>query len=165
MKKYSLFLLFCLLLSIEAMADVVGTWKTYKSYTEIEQIEPSNKEVYVLSSGSLYSFNPTDNSIQTYDRTNSLNSNEITHIAWSQKARKLLITYADYNIDLLTSSGETTFINDYANKQISGDKTINSIYIFDRFAFLSTGFGVIKIDVEKEYIVDTYNLGYAVDYC
>lgn len=165
MRKRIHTLIILLFVSMNILADAVGTWKIYKSYSEISQIAPSNKEVYVLASGSLYSYNVSDNSVTTYDKTTCLNGTDITNIMWSEKTQRLVITYSDSNIDILDKNGETVFINDLANKQISGDKTVNGIFIYDRYAYLATGFGIVKVDISNEYIADSYILDFSIEYC
>lgn len=146
-------------------AEETGKWTIFRSYANISDIQPTEREIYVLASGGLYGYNTSDNSLTTYDRTTCLNGTDIQHIAWSEETQRLMITYSDQNIDILDRKGETLFINDLANKQISGDKTIFSIYIYDKFAFLSTGFGIVKVDMQNAYIADSYILGFAVEYC
>lgn len=38
-----------------AMAEAVGTWRQYLSYSNITKIEPAGSKVYVLADGNLYS--------------------------------------------------------------------------------------------------------------
>ena len=44
------------------------------------------------------------------------------------------------------------------------DKTVYSIDNFGAYAYLSTAFGVMKVNVKDIEISDTYNLGFRVDY-
>lgn len=147
-----------------AMADKIGDWKIYSCYSNITEIAPAGNDIFVVASGNLYSYN-IENSIQTYDKTNGLSSSDITHIAWVPAVGKLIVTYSDYNIDLVKPTMDVEFIDELANKQTTYDKTVNSIYVSGKYAYLSTAFGIVKIDAEGGYIADTYNLGFNVDYC
>ena len=49
-----------------------GRWRLYPSYADITEIEPTGKSVFVLASNNLYSYNPDDQSVTTYDKTNAL---------------------------------------------------------------------------------------------
>ena len=40
-------LIILLFVSMNILADAVGTWKIYKSYSEISQIAPSNKLILI----------------------------------------------------------------------------------------------------------------------
>lgn len=120
--------------------------------------------LYVLASNSLYSYNKTDKSLQTYDKTTVLNDCGIAHIAWCQKVKRLLIVYENQNIDLLEQNSNVVNISDYRNKSMTSDKTVYSINVSGNYAYLSTGFGIIKLNVADAEINDTYQLGFKVDY-
>ena len=156
-------LLFCLFTFLPLPAQV-GTWKNYLAYHDITEIEKGGNMLYVLASNGLYTYNQNDQSIQTYDKVNGLSDCGISHIAWNNSAKQLLIIYNNYNIDLLDSKGTITNISDYYSKSMTVDKTVYSIYINNIYAYLSTGFGIVKVNVRDAEISDTYNLGFRVDY-
>lgn len=165
MKK--LFLLPCLLLLAPcclSIAQTVGTWKAYMAYHDITEIEQSSKMLYVLASKGLFTYNENDGSLQTYDKTNGLSDCNITHIAWSEASKQLLIVYENQNIDLLQANGNIVNMPEYYMKSVTGDKTVNSIFIDQVYAYLSTGFGVVKLNLQRAEISDTYQLGFPVNY-
>jgi len=143
----------------KTMAEAIGTWKAYMSYYDITEIEEAGNILYVLASQNLYSYNTTDQSIQTYDKSNFLNECNIEHIAWNPTVKKLLIVYSNGKFDLLDRNDNVENISDYYNKSMTEDKTINSIYIYNQYAYLSTSFGVLQINMDKVEISNTYNLG------
>ena len=159
------FILIMLTMALYAAAEAVGTWRLFPSYSNITDIQPAGNTIFVLASGNLYSHNITENSVATYDRTTCLNASDIRRIAWAKGPKKLIIVYSDNTIDLLRQNGEATYMTDIADKQMSGDKTINSVYVAGDYAYIATAFGVVKLNVREEYIADAYILGYAVDYC
>ncbi|MBQ2494959.1 MAG: hypothetical protein II521_02465, partial [Prevotella sp.] len=124
----------------------IGTWNSYMAYHDITDIQEAGNILFVLASNNLYSYNKNDHSIQTYSKSNFLSDCGIEHIAYCQAAKRLIITYDNYNIDLLDLNDNVINMSEYYNKSMTGDKTINDIYINDRYAYLSTGFGIIKIN-------------------
>ena len=58
------------LFSAAVSAASIGQWNTYLAYKSITDIEPSGEKVFVLASTNLYSYNPNDQSIETYDKAN-----------------------------------------------------------------------------------------------
>lgn len=140
-------------------------WKAYLSYYEPTEIEKaSDGTLYVLASGGIYSYNPSDQQIITYDKTTSLSDCGIAHIAWCQTAKRLVIVYNDYNIDLLAPNGNVINMTDYMNALMTADKTVNRIDVAGRYAYLSTNFGIVQIDVANATFANTYSLGFRVDY-
>ena len=79
----------------------IGSWNCYLAYSNITEIQPAGKIVYVLSSKGLYAYNTADNSIQNYDKINALSDCKIAHIAYCKAAKRLVISYENQNIDLL----------------------------------------------------------------
>lgn len=145
-------------------AASIGTWKTYMAYHDVTEIEQGGNIVYVLASKNLYTYNTGDQSIHTYDKVNGLSDCNIAHIAWCQNAKRLVIIYENQNIDLLDTKGNITNISDYYSKNMTDDKTINDIFVSESTAYLSTGFGVMKVNVSDAEISNTYNLGFPVQY-
>ena len=156
MKKIVVFLMMMMSATM-AMAQV-GTWKTYLAYHDVTEIEKAGDIIYVLASENLYAYNTNDESIQTYDKINFLNDSKIIHIAWCQEARRLVIVYSNYNIDLLNTDNTVVNIPDYNLKSTMLDKTVNSVYVNGSSAYLSTGFGIVRINVKDANISEVYNL-------
>ena len=159
MKKTFFLSILFLLTAITAWSGGIGTWKSYLAYGDISEIQSTGKIVYVLSSKGLFSYNTVDQSVQSYDKMNALSDCNISHIAYCKAARRLVIVYQNQNIDLLEENGDVINISAYYNKSMTADKTINEVKIIDKYAFLSTNFGIIKINVSNAEITDTYNLG------
>ena len=148
-----------------AMADAVGTWKIYPSYSTISSIEPTGSKVYVLADGNLYSYNVKTEEIREYNiLTNpALSSREITHIIWVKATNKLLIVYADYMIDILSAKDDIGSIVGLKNASSQKDRTVQQLSVNGQYVFIKTGFGTLKVDTKDEYIVATYKPGETVD--
>ena len=150
---------------IATHAAVIGSWNIYYAYRDITEIEPAGSTVYVLSSGGLFSYNVNDQSVQVYDKVNALSDCGIAHINYCPAAKKLLIIYDNQNMDVLSTDGETENLSDYYNKSMTQDKTVNTVYIQGQYAYLATGFGIVKVNVQNVEVSDSYNLGFKVNYC
>ena len=153
-----------LISSLSAIAGGIGTWKSYLSYANIQWVEQGGNRLYVLASNALYTYNKADQSIQTYDRKNGLSSIDIRYIGWNEVAKRLVIVYEDNNIDLMDAKGNVTNVPDYYLKALISDKTVYSIDMNGAYCYLSTGFGLVKLNVGKAEISDSYNLSFPVNY-
>ena len=134
----------------------VGTWHNYLAYHDVQSICKANDNLFVLASNDLYQYNLNDQSITTYDKVNGLSDTHITYIAWSQKAKRLIAVYQDSNIDLIDTDGNIINISALYNKAMTEDKTITSISIDDVYAYLTTSFAIIKVNIQKAEITETY---------
>ena len=148
-----------------AQAANIGQWNAYLAYHDITDIEPAGQLIYVLSSNDLFSYNVNDKSVYAYNKTNSISDTEINYIAWNPSAKKLIIIYSNYNIDLLDNNFNVENISDYYSKAMTDDKTVNNVTINGNNAFISTGFGIIKLNMRDAEISETYNLGKNVTDC
>ena len=135
----------------------IGTWKNYLAYSDIQQIRAAgNDNLFVLASNGLYQYNKTDQSIYTYDKINGLSDTHITHINWCPQAKRLIAVYQNSNIDLIDLKGNITNISDFYNKLMTGDKTVSSIRIDGIYAYLVCGFGIVKVNMQRAEIADSY---------
>ena len=158
-------ILLCTLMWIIFLCGASAQWKAYLSYYEPTEIEQTaDGKLYVLASGGLFSYNPQDQEVQTYDKTTVLSDCDVSHIAWCKAAKKLVIVYSDYNIDLLSENGNVVNMPAYKNTSMTVDKTIYSVDISGNYAYLSTGFGIVKLNVSDGSFTDTYQIGFRVDY-
>lgn len=147
-----------------ALAQTNSKWTLYNSFSDITEIAPAGGTAFALCSGGLFSYNSETGETAVYDKTNCLSDASIKHIAWSKQAKQLVIAYENSNVDLLTVNGNVTNVPDIYMKSTTLDKTINHIYIDGAYAYMSLGLGVTKLDVKRGIIVDTYQLGFGINY-
>ncbi len=163
-KFHTIYLItFFLLFTVEpAFSSPIGTWKLYNSYTNITCVEPIGNYIFVLCEGNLFSYNKNDNSVQEHNKITGLTSQNITNIAGCQSAKKILIVYEDYTIDILSieNTEDITTIIGLKDKITSKDKTITDIRISGKYAYIITqGLGTLKINVSNNTIEETYTHG------
>ena len=136
-----------------------GHWRDYPSYHEPQQIVEASPEcVFVRASGALYQYNPADQTITTYSKVGGLSDTGISHIAWAKAQGLLVITYDNANIDLMTADGDVTLLSELYNKATTMDKTINDVTVEGSDAYLATAFGVVRLDLAKRLLAETYRL-------
>ena len=168
MSKKILILLSFLLLQVTSYRAIaaIGDWKAYMAYSEVQEIEQAGNLIFVQASNNLYVYNPNDQSIQTFSKMDYLSDCGIQHIAYNKAAKRLLIFYNNANMDLMNISNyDVQNLSDYYSASTTGEKTVNDIYMYGKYAYMSNGFGIIKVNVADGEISDTYNLGFKVNWC
>ena len=163
MKKSIVTLFVVLATTIQAATN--DQWNIFLAYHNVTDIEPAGNMIYVLSSNDLFSYNINDNSVRTYNKTNVLSDTEIKFIAWNPTVKKLIIIYSNNNIDLLDNNGNCENISSYYSKILTNDKTINNVTIYGIYAYISTGFCIMKLNMRDAEISETYKLGQNVADC
>lgn len=145
-----------LILQCSILSAQVGTWRTYMSYYEPQQIVKAGNSLFVRASNDLYQYNLTDHSITTYDKNTGLSDSYITHIGWNQQAKRLIIVYQNSNIDLMDQSGNVSNISALYRKSMTDDKTVDSLTIDGLYAYLYARFGIVKVNMQRAEVSDTY---------
>jgi ligand-binding sensor domain-containing protein len=141
----------------------IGEWTDYQSYASAKSVVDTGSKIYCATEGGLFYYNKTDNSIQKLTGIDGLSDVGIQRLAYSKENDVLLIAYQNANIDLLI--GSTIYnLSDIKRKQLSADKTINNIMFSGKLAYLSCGFGIVVINMERKEIKDTYIIGNEGEY-
>lgn len=154
------FFAIALFLSLVVTAKAaIGDWQLHTAYSDATYCQIVGNKIYVLASGSLFTYDKEDGDVYTYDRINELSDYDITHIAYCKDIEALVIIYRNANIDILYSNGYVYNISDFKSK-ILPNKNINGVYINSTNAYISTGFGVVELNLEKLEFSNTYNIGY-----
>jgi hypothetical protein len=136
----------------------IGQWRDHLPYSQCIAVKEAGSRIYCATSYSLFYFDKEDNSIQRINKINGLSDIGITTINYNTTYHTLVIAYSDANVDLI-KNGTIINISDIKRSSILGNKTINDIYFIGQYAYLSCGFGIVVLDVNKEEIHDTYYIG------
>lgn len=155
---YCLFVISCMFLKGYCAG---GDWRVYASYHNAENVVEMNGVIYVTSNGGLFSYDPQDMGVNTYDKSNVLSDNEIYGISVCRTTNELVIVYDNGNIDIMDSDGDVYNIPDLKMKALD-DKTINDMVIDGQMLYLSLNSGIVCVDVKKKGFGNFYNLGYVV---
>lgn len=151
------FLIFALSASTSGQTKL-GQWRTHLPYNYCNLVEVTNDKVFGSSTGGLFTFNLGDNSVELLSKIDGLSDNGISAMRWSDELEILILAYQSSNIDIIRD-GVIVNMPDIMNKQIAGDKSIYDVFFYGGDAFLSTGFGIVVINLEKDEIRDTYFIG------
>ena len=156
--KKRIFASLLLFLTLSALLRAaIGDWEVYNSYCNATSCKSVGDKVYVLSSGSLYSYDKEDNELRLYDHINTLSDVRISFIEYSDVADALVIVYDNANVDLLYDDDAVYNISDFKNKNIA-DKQINNLQVVDSMAYISTNFGVVTLNLKRQEFSNTYTL-------
>ncbi|MBS1643439.1 MAG: hypothetical protein JST36_00230 [Bacteroidetes bacterium] len=148
------FLLFCAQ-QIAAQQIPIGTWRSLQSFTSAKGIVTDGQLIYTISGNGFYSFDPATWSFETYSKVEGMHESETAKLGYDKATNTCIIGYQNSMIDLFKDNSFQV-IPDLKNKNFSGSKAINSIYTLDGIAYLSTGLGVVVLDLKKQEIKETF---------
>jgi len=159
MKYISLLIVFLFqTLELQAQEIPLGHWRDELPYNQLVAITESDDFIYAATPYSLLSYNKKGGVLDRISKVNGLSDFGVSTLNYDVNHKTLLVAYSNANIDLI-KEGQVINLSDIKRKAILGNKTINDIFFIDQFAYLSCGFGIVVVDIEREEIKDTYYLG------
>ena len=133
-------------------------WEIYRAYRTTELVEETNNYVFAVADSSLYVYGKDDQSLTTYSRKNGLSDNKIKALRYNASLHSLVIAYNNGNIDLWGEDGIYNLPYLKNNSSIQ-NKSINDIYFYGDYAYLSAEVGILVVNLNKREIADTYRIG------
>ncbi|MDF1573653.1 MAG: two-component regulator propeller domain-containing protein [Bacteroidales bacterium] len=136
----------------------MGQWRTHLPYQYCTLVEATDDRVYCSTTGGLFYYNLEDHLVEKISKIDGLSDNGVSAMRWSEELETLILAYENSNLDIIRNN---TIVNlpDIMKKQITGDKSIYDIYYIGTRAYLSTGFGIVVINLERDEISETYLIG------
>lgn len=153
--KQLLVLLGVISLSIPVTSN---NWHSYLSYYQIVALAQSDQKVFAANETGLFSYQLSDKSFSTISRVEGLSDSGISAISWSSSKGGLLIGYKNGNLDLLTGNSILN-LPDIKLKGEIAKKNINNILTDGDIAWLSCDFGIVKINLKRWEVAETWIIG------
>jgi len=136
----------------------IGKWRDHFSFRTTYRVEPAKERIYVQGKLGLFYYDTEDQTVNKLTKIEGLTDVGVSTIAFDDKTGYLAVAYTNSNLDLVRDD-RTYNLSDIKRSDISGDKSIYSIRFRKGKAYLSCGFGVAVIDLERKEIADIYRLG------
>jgi len=137
----------------------IGSWRTHLPYNKLVDVAVVDDMVYAATELTIFTYNKLDNSVERFDKVKGLNDIGISKIGYNPTTDEILVAYTNTNLDIIMMDGTIINIPDIKDKEILGNKTINDITFKDNYAYLSCGFGIVILDMDRREIFDTYYIG------
>lgn len=155
MKKI-LFIIVILIIAISAGAQIpVGQFKAHLPFHGFHSVTKASDCIYAANTSGILYIDKSSQEINTWSKVEGLSEEGIDVIGYAPDEEVLIVAYSTSNLDFI-HNGKVTNITDIKNKQMSGSKRINSIYVHNGVAYLAAAFGVVKIDLQRFLILDTW---------
>lgn len=158
-KNLAILFLFCITYNAAlAQLQPIGQWREHLEFKPASNVTASADLIYVASKFGIFTVSKVDNIVERFSKINGLSDIGVQTIRYNNSSNQLLIAYNNSNLDVL-------YRNDIINipyilrSNVGGDKKIYDIYFDNEKAYLSTGLGVIVVDLKKYEINNTYFIG------
>lgn len=158
------FLTLCSLAFLPLMAQVkVGQWTDHLNYSNAVSVVKAGSLVYCSNGSGLVKYNTDDNSVEKLTKINGLSDVGVKLLRYNAANQMVVVVYENSNIDLI-KDGTITNFPDIERKTITGDKTINEIHFDGNIGYISCAFGIIKLDLNRIEVKDSYFFGNSGSY-
>tara|TARA_B100000795_G_C22800477_1_gene441623 strand:+ start:280 stop:2589 length:2310 start_codon:yes stop_codon:yes gene_type:complete len=157
MKRF-LYLFTLLLITQVSFSQSLGEWRSHLPLHKGSSVAKAGNKVYVAAYPSVFVYDIEDESIEQLSKVNELSDLGATVIKYSEQFKTVIIGYETGNIDLIVDNIVIN-IPDISRSFIQGNKAINNVSIYDEYAYLSTGFGIVVLDILRREIKETYTIG------
>ncbi|GAB4130995.1 MAG: two-component regulator propeller domain-containing protein [Bacteroidia bacterium] len=127
-------------------------------YKKCKYVTGSNTYVWSATENGLFRVRKSDNSVDRITKLEGLSDLTIGTIGYNSYNNVLFVGYANGNVDLIKGD-QIINLSDIKRAQIVGSKYINNVYFIGRLAYVSTGFGIVVIDTDREEVKETYLIG------
>lgn len=158
-KTFFISILIILILQVFSQDIKIGEWRSHLNYTEGIKSEEVGSRIYCATENGLFYFNKEDNSLVTLSKKDGFAETNISAMEYDKVNDVLMIAYYSTNIDIVKGN---TVINvaDLDRKYVAGKKTVNAIYFYNKYAYISSSFGIVVYDLEKHEVKESYeNIG------
>ena len=156
MNKIVFFSCFISTICVQAQSLRVGEWRDHLSYKSAYDLSEVENSIYVSTDRALFEYNSIDNSVERINTLNKLSDTGVSAIEGTDNT--LIVAYENGNIDLIRGNN-TVNLPDIKRASLIADKRVNHINIDNNIAYLSCGFGIVVIDIDREEVKDTYFIG------
>lgn len=148
----------CLIYTIctQAQSLRLGEWRDHLSYTSAHDVCEVGNSIYLSTDRALFEYNTEDNSIERLNTLNRLSDTGVSSIEANENT--LIVAYDNGNVDIIRGN-KTINLPDIKNASLISDKRINHVNIDNNLVYLSCGFGVVVLDLDRKEVKDTYFIG------
>lgn len=157
MRLYSLLILFLLTNRAYGQSPAIGQWRDHFPFSNSNSIAASPGKIFCSNPNGMFYYSLEDNSINKFTTVHGLSESGVSVIAFDDLTSTLVVGYSSGNIDLIYAPDLTsTNLSDIKRSNIVGDKSIYGIYCTAGKAYLSTGFGIVLLDLTRQEVKETY---------
>lgn len=131
----------------------IEQWRSFSPYFQVNALatDGSNEVIYCATEYGFFTYNRKDGSLESYSKVNGMHDIGMNDIAYDEQTGCALLAYTNGNIDIFKNN-QFTNIPDLKNSQISGNKSIYAVTAQDGVGYLSTGIGLLVVNLPKKEV-------------
>ncbi len=155
--RIHIFLAFLTLFQVTGKAQnaAIGYWDAHLPYNTAVGVATDGHTVFTICNQAFFSYNVNDTTPVTYSKVSGMSAIGMQCAGYDQLTNTLVLVYTSGLIDLFKNN-EFYNIPDLTFIKRPEIRKVYQVYTEDGFAYLSTTYGVVVIDLEKQEIARTF---------
>lgn len=155
----SILILFTLVGAAAQAQVAIGQWRDHFPYSRTIAVTEGPDHFFAATDFAVFSYGKDDAAIEKMSKANVLSDVGVSSLRYNTYNDVLVIGYTNGNLDLVKGNVTVNLADIKRNTTILGNKSIHHIHFRNEFAYLSTGFGIVVIDTDRDEVSDTYSIG------
>ena len=152
----------CGTLLVKAESDT-GLWKIHAVFNENKtRAVDTGDKVYCVTDGSINVFDKSTKQFESLTKLNRLSDFYVNNIYYNKDKKYMVVTYTNFNIDILLDDGTTINIPNLKNYSSTEDCTINDVTFGDNAIYVASKIGYLVIEDKKFTVKKAAVLGSSV---
>ena len=128
-----------------------GMWKIHAIFNENRtRVVDTGDKVYCLTDNYLNVYNKATEKFESLTKQNRLSDFYVKNIYYNKQKNYVVLTYTNYNIDILLDNGTTINIPDIKNLTTVADRTINDVTFGENGIYIASKVGYIVVE-DKDF--------------
>jgi ligand-binding sensor domain-containing protein len=137
----------------------IGQWRIHFPYNHVVSIAETKNKFYAAGIHGMFSLDKADGSTERLSPINGFSGYLVDVMRYDFQSDVLILAYNDCTIEIIKNN-RIQKNEDIFRKSIIGEKKINHINIVGNIAYLSTTFGLLELNIERNEIRNSYqNIG------
>ncbi|MFM9984062.1 MAG: T9SS type A sorting domain-containing protein [Flavobacteriales bacterium] len=144
-------------LSVNAQFSI-GTWRDHLPYGKCVDLCSAGEKIFCATPYSVFVHTPSTGENFRISKVNYLSDVGIIAMEYDPSSGFVVVGYSNGNVDLIKED-QGINIPDIKFSSIIGDKAVYDILPYGNRVYLSTGFGIVVLDMVKLEVKETYFIG------
>lgn len=132
----------------------VEQWRLLLPYNQIEALDTDGDRLFCATASGFFTYERSTGAVEAYSKARGMHGNGLVDLAYDKQTGIAVLAYKNSDIDLFKNYGFDN-LPDLKNSGISGDKTIYHAEAARGMAYLSTGLGLVVLNLGNREVKET----------
>lgn len=142
------------LVSAQKGGPGIEQWKSFLPFNQVNGIATDGTTFFCSTHSAFFTYNREDGTLSPYSKVTGMSDIGMTGIGYDITTHSAILAYTNSNIDIF-QDGRFYNLPNLKTAPGSGDKTIHNVITDNGTGYLSTGIGLMIINLAKKEIKET----------